>query len=134
MVAIRIKIWKQEGIPLHHPACRRQIRVETGGLRVYLGSAEWTGSPIALVGRRLRQRLVAGIFFVYATEGDPARTSGNRMGSNLDRLFNPLTGRLDEGGRNPAAFEVEAWIFHRRLTSLSSRYGELTPSHFFASG
>jgi len=77
---------------------------------------KWAGRPIALVGWRLRQLLVADIFFVYAAEGDPARASGNRMGSNLDRFFDQLTERVDEGGSNPVTFEGEAWFGHRRLT------------------
>jgi hypothetical protein len=39
------------------------------------------------------------------------------MGSNLDRFFNPLTGRVDKDGRNPVAFEGDAWGVHHRLTS-----------------
>jgi hypothetical protein len=77
---------------------------------------EWAGSPIALVGGRLRQFLVADIFFVHAAESDPARTSGNRMDSNLDRFFDQLTERVDEGGCYPVTFKGEAWFGHRHLT------------------
>jgi hypothetical protein len=34
------------------------------------------------------------------------------MGSNLDRFFDQLTERVDEGGCHSATFEGETWVGH----------------------